>query len=293
MSCNRRTTVRPVHMPTTRPSPVTNTEKTSVTYSGFRGLCPWGVCLKDIPLFSYLDHPGLPDQGINIRKQKSSIWDFGTPLPALLVNCQACTPRPLGLVHLENLSFPSGDFLLRTSHLWGAALTKATTSLAGLGRPLEPRALCFFVCMRLPFVWWGFWFCFQFCVQGCFMPCIVAIASSSTSDTPPGKTGTLVDLWLWIYHLEEWDPTVILFDQCTFLKVMRGGLNYYTILQLELFCHRNGKAGNTLHCICARHSGLTPMGELSHSKPPQSISGFICFLSIAEPICLEAFLWKF
>lgn len=55
--------------------------------------------------------PWLPDQVINIRKQKSSVWDFRTPLPALLVNCQACTLRPLDLVCLENLSFPSRHFL--------------------------------------------------------------------------------------------------------------------------------------------------------------------------------------
>lgn len=146
------------------------------------------MCLKDIPLFCYLDHPGLPDQGINIRKQKSSIWDIGTPLPALVVNCQACTPRPLDLVHLENLSFPSGDFLLRTSHLRGATLTKATTSLAGRGRPL-----CFLVC-ACSFRLSGEDFGFAFSSAHKAVLCIVATASSSTSDPPPGMTGTLGDL---------------------------------------------------------------------------------------------------
>ena len=70
-----------------------------------------------------------------------------------------------------------------------------------------------------------------------------------------------------------------------------GALNYYTILQLELFCHRNGQAGNSLHSIWASHSGLTPLWELSHSGPPES-QLCVCSLSRTEPICLEAFVWE-
>ena len=59
-----------------------------------------------------------------------------------------------------------------------------------------------------------------------------------------------------------------------------GSLNYYTILQLELFCHRNRKAGNSLQSIWASQFGL-PENQL-----------WICSLSRTEPICLEAYVWE-
>lgn len=53
-----------------------------------------------------------------------------------------------------------------------------------------------------------------------------------------------------------------------------GSLNYYSILQLESFCHRNGKAGNSLH------------SRLSKSQL------WVCSFSRTEPNCLETFVWE-
>lgn len=142
------------------------------------------MCLKDTSSAISI-HPGLPDHGINIRKQKSSIWDFWKPsastcgkLPGL--NTKATRSGPFGEPFIPVWGFSTKNIPFARCHF-----DQGHTSLAG-----RKTSSCFLVC-ACSFRLSGEDFGFAFSSAHKAVLCIVAIASSSTSDPPPGMTGTL------------------------------------------------------------------------------------------------------
>lgn len=109
-------------------------------------------------------------------------------------------------------------------------------------------------------------------------------AWSTYSDKPRTKTRTRFychSVWsMYILESEERWP-------------VNGSLNYYTLRQLELLGHRNGKAGTSLHSMWISHTEFSPLWELSHFGLPES-QFWVCSLLKTEPVCLEAYVceWK-